>query len=64
MTETIYDVETEVLAHQKQGDRHRLVHCCNPPQKIGEWAHKSHVATVGPYKATFNGGPIGGKQVR
>lgn len=61
--ETVYEVSSEIVTHQIEGDMHRLVHCVKPPQIAGEWVTKDQNATVGTYVATFEGGVIGGKVV-
>lgn len=38
IVETIHEFGSDVVAHQKRGDFHRLVICCRPlPQKASEW---------------------------
>lgn len=57
-----YEVGDVVLAHQKNSEgKHRLVLCCTPPQKAGEWTNCNLWATVDGYRASWDKGVEGGK---
>jgi len=54
MHETIDEFGDDVVAHQKEGNFHRLILCCKPPQLKGEWVRSDEVARVATYRATWN----------
>lgn len=62
--EAVYDVGDQVVAHQKNDNFHRLVHCCTPPQKVGLWFCKNKVAVLDNFTATYNEGVVNGVRVR
>jgi len=44
IVETVHEFGSDVVAHQKRGDFHRLVICCRPlPQKVSEWQPREEV---------------------
>ncbi len=65
MTDDVYDMpDGQVISHQKLGNSHRVIQCLYPPpQRPGPWVPQDQVATVGNYRATFEGGVDGGKLV-
>lgn len=62
MIEDVYIVGDDVLAHQKQDERHRLVQATYPPpQLVGEWVEMSEVAELNGHQAHYTHGVPNGQ---
>lgn len=56
LIERIYEGEDEVISHQKQGNKHRLVDCTRVPHRVGEWANRDDSAELsGGYQTAWDG---------